>query len=188
MDPRRSLHEYPRKDTYYRTKSSLNFDVIRSRIFLHREAGKCDRLNRWIAHGALGVCTGTVAFLMATVEDYLIEKKADVPQEWVKDGHTYAPYFYYTGFAVACSLVATLLTVFVAPGANGSGVAEIMGLLNGVNYKGIVSLRTGFVKVVGVVLAVVGSLCVGKEGPLAHIGTVVAIIVVYLPYDGFKQF
>ena len=79
MDPRRSLGEYPRKDTYYRTKSSLNFDIIRSKIFLHRETGKCDRFNRWLAHGALGVSTGTVAFVMATCEDFLIDKKANVP-------------------------------------------------------------------------------------------------------------
>lgn len=49
-------------------------------------------------------------------------------------------------------------------------------------------MRTGVVKVVGVVLAVVGSLAVGKEGPLAHIGTIVAICIVYLPYKGFLQF
>ena len=79
-----------------------------------------------------------------------------------------------------------MLTVYIGPGANGSGVAEIMGILNGVNYKGVISMRTGFVKVVGVVLAVVGSLCVGKEGPLAHIGAVCAILVIYLPYSGFR--
>jgi len=84
-----------------------------------------------------------------------------------------------------CALTATLLTVYVGPGANGSGVAEIMGILNGVNYKGVISMRTGFVKIVGVVLAVVGSLCVGKEGPLAHIGAVTAMVVIYLPFKGF---
>ena len=40
MDPRRSFREYPRKDTYYRSKSSLDFDVVRSKIFLKREEGK----------------------------------------------------------------------------------------------------------------------------------------------------
>lgn len=87
-----------------------------------------------------------------------------------------------------CALAATLLTVYIGPGANGSGVAEIMGILNGVNYKGVIKMRTGFVKVVGVVLAVVGSLCVGKEGPLAHIGAIVATIIIYLPYKGFLPF
>jgi hypothetical protein len=30
--------------------------------------------------------------------------------------------------------MAALLTVYVAPAAMGSGVAEVMGLMNGVNY------------------------------------------------------
>ena len=188
MDPRRSLKEYPRQDTYYKNKSSLNFDVVRSKIFLKKDEGPLGRLNRWFVHGMIGVSTGTVAFCMASVEDWLTTKKSEVAQDMITEGKTYEPYFYYVGFAVACALSATLLTVYIGPGANGSGVAEIMGLLNGVNYKGVIGLRTGFVKTVGVVLAVVGSLCVGKEGPLAHIGTVVAMVIVYLPWKGFRQF
>lgn len=188
MDPRRSFGEYPRKDTYYRSKPSLNFDVIRSKIFLNRTENKCDRLNRWLSHMMIGVGTGTIAFCMATVEDYLTTLKSENAQDWLSEGQTYLPYFYYTGFAVACALISTLLTVYIGPGANGSGVAEIMGILNGVNYKGVISMRTGAVKVVGVVLAVVGSLCVGKEGPLAHIGAVMAMVIIYMPYSGFLQF
>ena len=103
----------------------------------------------------------------------------------INNGNKAEGYVYYTFFAVVCALAATLLTVYVAPGATGSGVAEIMAMLNGVNYKNIISLRTGAVKTVGVVLAVVGSLCIGKEGPLAHIGAVCACIVIYMPYKGF---
>ena len=97
------------------------------------------------------------------------------------EGKKWQSYLFYVGFAILCAMTSSILCVYVGPGANGSGVAEIMGLLNGVNYQGIIKMRTGFVKVVGVVLAVVGSLCVGKEGPLAHIGAVVAVIVVYFP-------
>ena len=72
------MHEYPRKDTYYRSKSSLNFDVVRSKIFLKRAENKCDRFNRWMAHFMVGVATGTVAFCMATTEDWLTKKKSEV--------------------------------------------------------------------------------------------------------------
>jgi hypothetical protein len=33
MDPIRSPKVYPRKDNYFRTKSSLNFDAMRSKIY-----------------------------------------------------------------------------------------------------------------------------------------------------------
>lgn len=82
-------------------------------------------------------------------------------------------------------LVATLLTIYVGPGANGSGVAEIMGLLNGINYPNAIGLRTLLVKCVGTIFAVSGGLCIGKEGPLAHIGANVGALVCHLPIKGF---
>jgi len=69
-----------------------------------------------------------------------------------------------------------MLTIYVGPGANGSGVAEIMAMLNGVNYPGCIGYRTLFVKMVGTTLGVCGGLCIGKEGPLAHIGAIIGSI------------
>ena len=43
-------------------------------------------------------------------------------------------YLWYVFTAVIFVLMAALLTVYVAPAAMGSGVAEVMGLMNGVNY------------------------------------------------------
>ena len=56
-----------------------------------------------------------------------------------------------------------------------------MGYLNGINYPDLISLRTLFVKIFGLGLAVSSGLCIGKEGPLAHIGAIVGHCVAYLP-------
>lgn len=88
-------------------------------------------------------------------------------------------------YACAFVLVATLLTIYVGPGANGSGIAEIMGLLNGINYPNAIGVRTLLVKCVGTVFAVSGGLTIGKEGPLAHIGACVGALVCHLPIKGF---
>ena len=74
------------------------------------------------------------------------------------------------------------LTVYVAPGATGSGIPELMGYLNGVKYPKIFSMRVLVVKIVGVILAVSGTLCLGKEGPLAHIGAIVSVQFLNLPF------
>ena len=71
------------------------------------------------------------------------------------------------------------MTTFWGPGANGSGVAEIIGYVNGVNYPNTISIPTFITKVFGVVLAVAGTLCVGKEGPLAHIGANWGVLIIY---------
>jgi len=85
-------------------------------------------------------------------------------------------------------LASTLATVFWGPGANGSGVAELIGYLNGINYPNVFGFETFVTKVFGVVLAVVGGLCVGKEGPLAHIGACCGVMVLYLPLPFFNRF
>jgi H+/Cl- antiporter ClcA len=60
----------------------------------------------------------------------------------------------------------------------------MIGWLNGVNYPGFLSVKTFITKAVGVVFSVSSNLCVGKEGPLAHIGANVAVMTAYLP--GFE--
>ena len=62
------------------------------------------------------------------------------------------------------------MTTYWGTGAMGSGVAEVIGYINGVNYPKAIDFSTTITKIFGVVLAVAGGLAVGKEGPLAHIG------------------
>ena len=74
------------------------------------------------------------------------------------------------------------MTVIIAPVALGSGVAECMGMLNGIQYPGYVSIRTFIVKLLGVSFAVSAGLCGGKEGPLVHMGCIIGHLVAYLPF------
>jgi len=80
------------------------------------------------------------------------------------------------------------MTVYYGPGANGSGVAEMIGYMNGVNYPEFIGINTLITKIFGVVFAVSSRLCIGKEGPLAHIGSIWAILPIYIPWDalGYK--
>ena len=80
------------------------------------------------------------------------------------------------------------MTCYYGPGANGSGIAELIGYLNGINYPDFISLPTFLTKVIGVTFAVAGKLCVGKEGPLAHIGAICGAFTLYLPgMDMFRN-
>ena len=44
------------------------------------------------------------------------------------------------------------------------------------------------VKIFALSLSVAAGLCVGKEGPLAHIGAVIGIAVIFLPFEFMKKF
>jgi hypothetical protein len=73
---------YPRVDNIYKTKSSFNFDMMRTKIFDVRKGAK-EEIWLWIAHGMTGVTTGLVAFLMALVEDKITRFKADTVQNLI---------------------------------------------------------------------------------------------------------
>lgn len=89
-------------------------------------------------------------------------------------------WLFYASFSAFLGVISSTMTTFWGPGANGSGVAEIIGYVNGVNYPNTISIPTFITKIFGVVLAVAGTLCVGKEGPLAHIGANWGALVIYL--------
>lgn len=91
-------------------------------------------------------------------------------------------------FSLLFGATAAIMTVFIGPGAAGGGTAELMGYLNGINYQGLIGLRTLFVKIFGLGLAVASGLCIGKEGPLAHIGAIMGHCIVYLPVKIFDYF
>ena len=82
--------------------------------------------------------------------------------------------------------IASVLTTYWAPSATGSGVAELIGYLNGVNYPGWIDVKVLVTKIIGVTFAVCGRLAVGKEGPLAHIGAIVGTIILYIPGLDFE--
>lgn len=97
-------------------------------------------------------------------------------------------YAYWALFSILCSFIAAMLTVYVGPGAMGSGVPEVMGMLNGVNYKGSMDIATLMVKIIAVEFAVISNLAVGKEGPLLHIGAIIGWVIPYLPIKAFEIF
>lgn len=83
-------------------------------------------------------------------------------------------------FSAFLGVLSCTLTAYWGPGANGSGVAEIIGYCSGVNYPQTISIPTFITKIFGVVFAVAGGLTVGKEGPLAHIGANCGAITLYI--------
>jgi len=83
-------------------------------------------------------------------------------------------------------IIASCLTVLIAPSAIGSGIPEAMGMLNGVHFPDFISMKALAVKLFGLGFAVSGGLCAGKEGPLVHMGSIVGIMTAYIPCKNFS--
>lgn len=77
--------------------------------------------------------------------------------------------FYQTIFAVCASIF-----VYIEPVSGGSGIPEIKCFLNGIDLPRILRFKTLVCKVIGVTFSVASGFPVGMEGPMVHIGSVVA--------------
>jgi chloride channel 7 len=175
---------FPRKDTIFKKKESLPFDEIQSLVWIDRPFQKRkEQCLTWIAHLLVGFSVGTVAFLMTILEETINENVIEHTQTLISDDNTtwFTAWIFYSGIAAMFAMTAGLLTTYYGPGASGSGVAELIGYMNGINYPDFVGINTLITKAVGVTFAVTGKLCVGKEGPLAHIGAIVGLSVLYIP-------
>ena len=104
-------------------------------------------------------------------------------------GGNYAlAWFLYSLYSCFLVTLGAAMTLYWGPGASGSGVAETLAYVNGVNYNGLIGWPTLITKCLGVVFAVAGNIKVGKEGPLAHIGSVIGVIILYLPWPLNRAF
>lgn len=87
MDPRYSLKVYPRKDVVYKTKSSYNFETIRSRVYLNRKTSRMQDFHRWVIHAIVGFFIGVIAFIMAYIEEALAFLRSGTTQYLLNEGY-----------------------------------------------------------------------------------------------------
>ena len=135
MDPRFSLRQYPRVDNVYKSKSSYNFESINSKVYLKRPYNNTEEaVKRWLIHVIIGFFVGVIAFCMSCLEEWITEFHSSTTQSIITSGtNLFWAYFFWTGIALLFAFLAAILTVYIGPYAAGSGVPEVMGMLNGVN-------------------------------------------------------
>lgn len=128
-----------------------------------------------------------MVLLEENISDAIERTVSDMIQENLNEGNGkkyIAPWFVFCACTGVCALFSGLITTYYGPGASGSGTAEYIGYINGVNYPDFINVATYITKILGTSFAVISKLAVGKEGPLAHIGAISGISIAYL----FKTF
>ena len=109
------------------------------------------------------------SYNMMLVDFVMWPKESDTPQ-------TAAGFLVYFGTHLGLIIIAALLTMWVPLAAN-SGLPKLKSFLNGTYVRGgIFKPKTLFAKVIGITLVVASGLPLGKEGPMVHIGAMIAAI------------
>ena len=78
MNPRATMKIYPRPDTYFRQKHSLDFDMMRTKVMLQRKGSGYDGAMLWVSHIICGVIMGFLAFMLTQCEDRITAWRAHV--------------------------------------------------------------------------------------------------------------
>jgi len=127
----------------------------------------------WLFVLLIAAFVGVVEFMPAALLAWLLPLKL----KWLDYSmqHYSVGGFVLINVGIGVSFVATsaLLVVLIAPAAAGSGIPALIAYLsNGVliGDQQHLALTTVVVKIVAVVLAIGGGLCIGREGPAIHIG------------------
>lgn len=89
-------------------------------------------------------------------------------------------FFKFLGFNLLLAFGASLSLFLISPAAAGSGIPNVKAYLNGVEspvFRNFFTIKTFVAKVIGSALAVGSSLVMGKEGPMLHAGSILAVIL-----------
>ena len=116
----------------------------------------------------IGVCVSCVAWVLKmSVEESTIffthhlEHLLDNSKSSDSDIAVVYAWFFAVGWSVCWAVLASLLVVVGHPPASGSGVPEVIGYLNGVDIKEIISIRTFVVKLFSCIFINISGLPVG---------------------------
>ena len=187
---------------------SLDFDLSRNephrrarRLAAQRPREQRQRaLFEWAVFAAIGLVTGTAGFWIDAAVGSITRGKFAVVNALLRQpsggggggdgdggGGVLAALDMLLAFValaalnIALAAAAAAVVTRVEPAAGGSGIPEVKGYLNGTNYPRLLALRTLGAKMAGVVAACSSGLLIGKEGPLIHIGAIVAANLAHLP-------
>ena len=83
----------------------------------------------------------------------------------------------YMTIALGSGVFASVLVLFVAPWSAGGGIPDIKAFLNGNLLSGFLSKRTLFSRLIGIVLVTSCGVMAGPEGPMAHAGLIIGVIL-----------
>ncbi len=142
------------------------------RNWLQQQPARLD-WDRWLMMGMIGFSVGILGFLLHQIIDLISEVKWEQTREYISQGEFSTALTWTFLYSLVFLVAATLLVVY-QPAAAGSGIPEIIGFLNGTRIPDIFKVQTLIVKFLSCAFAVGCGMPVGYEGPMIHLGSLVA--------------
>ncbi|KAK3601630.1 hypothetical protein CHS0354_038180, partial [Potamilus streckersoni] len=189
-DIQKKLRQYGVESPKFRKRlvskwESLNYDTVENVLYWREydeNSSKKKLTLRWLSRWAIVFFIGISTALLAAVLHVIVENVAHAKfsvissflDKCAKEDCMYQPALIWIAINLVITLLGSALVTYLQPMAAGSGIPMVKCYLNGVKIPGLLSLEAFICKVGGVVMAILGGLACGKEGPMAHSGSIIA--------------
>ena len=130
-------------------------------------------LYKWLICLLIGTLTGLTMYMATIVIQVLLDAVLKIVRDRVDRSWAEA-LLLFLGFNLTMASISGFIVAYFQPVAGGSGIPEVKAWLNGSAVPRLLNLKTLLIKIIGVILAVGSSFCIGKEGPMVHSGAVIA--------------
>lgn len=133
-------------------------------------------VKRWFICLLIGIITSVFGLTLGYAVESIMKQKFKWVEMFFKHFQGNLAITFSSLIALNCifCLIAAIMTSLFCPEAAGGGFIEIRSFLNGVKIPKIVRIKTLVVKYLGTIFALCSGLFIGKEGPLIHIGAIIA--------------
>lgn len=138
-------------------------------------------LYKLLIFGFIGIFTGIIGFILHFLVELITNYKYNYSSLLINNYKFGISYIYFIGISIICIILSACLCIYICPEAKGSGIAEVLSFLNGVNVPHIFDFKTLIIKMIGLWLSISGGIIAGKEGPMIHAGAIIAIILGHIP-------
>ncbi|KAG2483148.1 hypothetical protein HYH03_017993 [Edaphochlamys debaryana] len=138
-------------------------------------------LLRWLFLVVIAISTALVGFGQSMLVSSLYELRSQFIFSIVLlDENIFLKFLQYMAFNLLLAFLCCFFMWIISPAASGSGIPDVKAYLNGVEspiFKNFFTLKTFVAKVISSALAVSSSLVMGKEGPMLHAGSILAVVM-----------
>ena len=133
-----------------------------------------EQIFTWIITMCIGVIVGAIGICLRLINTNVSKEKWDVVYRYLAEQRYWAAWGSFIGLSLCFAVPSAIIVIFIAPWVGSSGIPDVKTYLNGSNVPKGFAFKTMTLKMASTTLTVLGPIPSGLQGPMIHIGVIIA--------------